>query len=102
MACGGWRHVAGEPGLAEVKRMYVADGYRGRGLSRVILAELEARALAAGVRRLRLETGTRQPEAIRLYESSGYVRIENFGVYRDHAGSRCFGKDLTAAARRLG
>jgi GNAT superfamily N-acetyltransferase len=94
MSCGGWRLVDGRPGLAEVKRMFVAPGYRGLGLSRVLLGELEATARAAGVRRFRMETGSRQPEAIRLYETSGYVRIEKFGVYKDHEGSTCFGKDL--------
>ncbi|HEY2831125.1 MAG TPA: GNAT family N-acetyltransferase [Sporichthyaceae bacterium] len=92
VVCGGWRLV--EPGLGEIKRMYVVDAHRRRGLSRVLLAELEATARAAGLRRLRLETGHAQPEAIRLYETSGYTRIDKFGVYRDHAGSTCFGKAL--------
>ncbi len=92
IACGGWRIVA--PGLAELKRMYVASGFRGRGLSRVLLAALEDSARAAGVTRLQLETGHRQPEAIRLYETSGYTRIDNFGVYRHDPGSTCLGKSL--------
>lgn len=91
MSCGGWRLVPGATGLAEIKRMYVAEAYRRRGLARVVLAELEASARAAGVTRIRLETGHRQPEAMALYGSSGYVRIENFGIYREHP---CFGKDL--------
>jgi GNAT superfamily N-acetyltransferase len=92
VACGGWRIV--EPGLAELKRMYVASGFRGRGLSRILLAALEDSARNAGVTRLRLETGHRQPEAIRLYETSGYTRIDKFGVYRHDPGSSCFGKSL--------
>jgi GNAT superfamily N-acetyltransferase len=92
IACGGWRIV--EPGLAELKRMYVASGFRGRGLSRILLAALEDSARDAGVTRLRLETGHRQPEAIRLYETSGYTRIDKFGVYRHDPGSTCFGKTL--------
>jgi GNAT superfamily N-acetyltransferase len=92
VACGGWRLV--EPGLAEIKRMYVVDAQRGRGLSRVLLAAIEDTARGAGVTRLRLETGYAQPEAIGLYETSGYVRIEKFGVYRDEPGSTCFGKEL--------
>jgi GNAT superfamily N-acetyltransferase len=92
VACGGWRLV--EPGLAEIKRMYVVDAQRGRGLSRVLLAAIEDTARAAGVTRLRLETGYAQPEAISLYETSGYRRIEKFGVYRDEPGSTCFGKTL--------
>src|SRR5581483_6340968 len=76
VTCGGWRVV--EPGLAEVKRMYVVEEHRGRGLSRHLLAAVESSAARAGMRRLRLETGYRQPEAIRLYETSGWTRIEKF------------------------
>jgi GNAT superfamily N-acetyltransferase len=93
VACGGWRVVA--PGLGELKRMYVVTAHRRRGLSRLMLAELEATARAAGLSRLRLETGHAQPEAIRLYETSGYTRIEKFGVYRDAPGSTCFGKTMS-------
>jgi GNAT superfamily N-acetyltransferase len=92
VACGGWRMV--EPGLAEVKRMYVVEAHRGRGLGRHLLAAIENSAARAGMRRLRLETGYRQPEAIRLYETSGWSRIAKFGVYRDEPGSSCFGKEL--------
>nr|WP_121226353.1 GNAT family N-acetyltransferase [Saccharothrix variisporea] len=99
VACGGWRaHDVADgsirPGDAEIKRMYTVDSVRGRGLSRQVLAELESSARAVGRTRMILETGTRQPEAIGLYESSGYERIDNFGVYRDHPESLCFGKEL--------
>ena len=93
MCCGGWRLVPAEPGLAEMKRLYVLEGYRRRGLARVALAELEATARAAGVRRFRLETGYMQPEAKRLYETSGYDRIPNYGIYAEGT-STCFAKDL--------
>jgi GNAT superfamily N-acetyltransferase len=83
-----------EAGLGEIKRMYVVDGHRRRGLSRLLLAELEATARAAGLGRLRLETGYAQPEAIALYETSGYRPVEKFGVYRDEPGARCYGKTL--------
>jgi GNAT superfamily N-acetyltransferase len=86
-------------GDAEVKRMYVVPAARGRRLSRVLLTELERRAVAAGQRRLVLETGTRQPEAIGLYTSSGYSEIPRFGVYRRDPRSRCFGKLLPVAAQ---
>ncbi|QFZ22817.1 GNAT family N-acetyltransferase [Saccharothrix syringae] len=99
VACGGWRaHDEAQhslrPGDAEIKRMYVADALRGRGLARRLLAALEDEARAQGRKRMVLETGTRQPEAISLYTSSGYTRIDNFGVYRDHPDSLCFAKDL--------
>nr|WP_184923914.1 GNAT family N-acetyltransferase [Saccharothrix ecbatanensis] len=99
VACGGWRahDVATDSlrtGDAEIKRMYVADAMRGRGLARVVLASLETAARAAGRKRMVLETGLRQPEAIRLYETSGYARIDNFGVYRHHPESLCFAKEI--------
>lgn len=99
VATGGWRaqDANGEGNLdgdAEVKRMYVTDAMRGRGLARRILAALEADARAAGRRRMVLETGTEQPEAIALYTSSGYETCEKFGYYRFHEESRCFAKTL--------
>ena len=53
--------------------MFVVAAHRDRGHARAVLAELERSAAAAGRRRAVLETGTRQPEAIALYTSSGYV-----------------------------
>lgn len=103
VACGGWRaHDGDEPdfrdGDAELKRMYVVPDARGLGLARCLLADLERRAVAAGKRRLVLETGTKQPEAIGLYTSAGYAEIRKFGVFRCEADSRCFAKELPVAA----
>ncbi|WP_424188701.1 GNAT family N-acetyltransferase [Actinokineospora sp. G85] len=94
VATGGWR-VRGEH-EAEIKRMYVSPAARGRGLARAVLAELERTAAAAGRRTLVLETGTKQPEAIALYESAGYVPVEPFGYYADEPESVYLGKDLLA------
>lgn len=80
---------------AEVKRMYVAPAARSLGLARAMLAHLEETARHAGVQVMVLETGIRQPEAIRLYETSGYRRVPGFGFYRDAPLSRCYGKRLT-------
>ena len=74
--------------------MYVAPGARGLGLARRMLARLEESAADVGARVMILETGTAQPEAMALYESSGYVRIESFGHYRDAPQNRCYGRDL--------
>lgn len=91
--CGAIRPFA-EPGVAEVKRMYVRPDARGRGLSRLILHELEKAALEFGCRCLILETGTRQPEAMALYERSGYSRCPCFGEYMGNPFSVCYRKDL--------
>src|SRR5689334_16060439 len=61
-----------------VKRMWVAPAVRGLGLGRRLLYELEARARAEGVRLMRLETRNELPEAIRMYETSGYREVEPF------------------------
>ncbi len=79
---------------AEVKRMYVRKAGRGKGTALAILAELESRARAFGVRRVLLETGSRQPEALGLYARAGYTRIPLFGRYVGAPFSVCFGKDL--------
>lgn len=92
VACGGWRRVDAE--LGEIKRMYVAREHRRRGLSRVVLAALEGSARAAGLRRLRLESGDRQPEAVALYTSSGWTPIPPFGLYASEEGNVCLGKEL--------
>ncbi|WP_308126424.1 GNAT family N-acetyltransferase [Rhodococcoides corynebacterioides] len=99
---GGWRaHDGGpeadglRPGDAEIKRMYVRPQARGRGVARAVLAAVERSATEAGRRRLVLETGLRQPEAIGLYTSSGYrPLVPKFGLYRHEEQSVCMVKDL--------
>jgi len=91
---GGLEEPAPRDGDAELKRMYVVPAVRGRGFARRLLAELERTASVAGARRMVLETGTRQPEAIALYRSSGYRPLPKFGIYREAPGSRCFAKPL--------
>jgi putative acetyltransferase len=85
-----------EVGAGEIKRLYVSPAARRLGVGRRLLAALEERAAAQGLRLLRLETGTRQPEAIRLYESSGYERIPCFGEYAADPFSVCYEKHLGA------
>lgn len=99
VATGGLRrHEDGADGggatEVELKRMYVIPEARGKGLSRVMLAELEDRARRMGASRIVLETGNRQPEAVSLYESSGYTRIEGFGFYACAPLSLSFEKKL--------
>ena len=96
---GAWRRrddveAFGTTDVAEIKRMYVAPSGRGRGLARLMLAHLEATAAEAGAAVSVLETGTAQPEAMALYESSGYVPVAKFGHYREYPSSRCYGKRL--------
>lgn len=82
VAGGGLRTIA--EGTGEIKRMYVTPRYRGRGVARALLVALEDRARELGLRRVRLDTGDQQPDALHLYRSAGYVEIENYNG-NDHA-----------------
>lgn len=83
---------------AELKRMYISPPLRGKGLGRRLLAALEAEARAlpgVGVRRLVLETGTRQAAALALYRAAGFRPIPLYGEYcLSPKTSICLGKDL--------
>jgi len=95
VGCGAWRPFApDEPKVVEIKRMFVEPKARGRGISRLILSELEVCARADRYSVVRLETGLRQPPAVGLYETSGYYRIEPYGRYRNDPLSVCFEKAL--------
>ncbi len=86
------------PGVGEVKRMYVTDAARGRGLARRLLVALEDAARELGHARLRLDTGPKQPHARRLYLSAGYAPIPD---YNGNAAATFWGeKELTARAAR--
>lgn len=78
VGCGG---VALFPDFAEVKRMYVRDTARGQGVADAILARIEAEVRSAGLSVLRLETGTRQIAAMRLYARTGFRECPAFGDY---------------------
>ncbi len=92
IGCGALRRI--DDTTVELKRMYVTPVGRRRGVSRRILSELEHLAAGFRYRVIRLETGLASPEAIGLYESSGYSRIAPFGQYVGSPGSICFEKHL--------
>ena len=83
-----------EPGVAEIKRMYVRPHARGRGIGRALLGALEAEAEALFAGRVVLETGARQLEAVELYRRAGYVEIERFEEYADSPLSLCMSRTL--------
>jgi GNAT superfamily N-acetyltransferase len=91
--CGGWRVHA--DGVAELKRMYVEPAFRRRGIAALVLAELERTAAAAGQRRVVLNSGERQPEALALYARAGYTPVAGYGVYADAPGAVFLGKELS-------
>jgi GNAT superfamily N-acetyltransferase len=78
----------------ELKRMYIAPEARRRGLGRRLLSAVEELAATLGYATVRLETGTRQPEAVALYARAGWTRIAPYGYWRESAESICFEKHL--------
>lgn len=78
----------------EVKRMFVPLKKRGKGIAALVLTELENWATEMGCKKCILETGEKQPEAIRLYSKNGYRIIPNYGQYAGVEASICFEKIL--------
>jgi GNAT superfamily N-acetyltransferase len=108
VACAGWRipsHFAGEEGsefgddVAEIKRMYASPTVRGTGVATSLLTAIEDAARERGMRRIILETGRRQPEAMRFYEKNGYQEIPGYGFYKDEPDCVCYGRDLSPRQR---
>jgi putative acetyltransferase len=83
--------------FGEIKRMYVSPVSRGQGVARQLLSTLEEKAMVAGCKRLALETGPYQPEALGLYASMGYERRGPFGKYTDDPLSVFMEKHLAPA-----
>lgn len=94
IACGAIKHYA--DGVMEVKRMFVDSGYRGRRIATQVLLELEKWTRELGYKKCILETGNKQPEAIRLYTKAGYTVTENYGQYIGVQNSVCFAKIIPA------
>jgi len=93
VGCGAFKEYA--PDSVEIKRMFVQPTHRQRGVARTVLAELETWATELGYANCVLETGKRQPEAIALYERSGYELTPNYGQYIGIDNSVCLRKTLT-------
>ena len=93
VACGAIKHY--DEGIIEIKRMYCIPESRGKGYASIILTELESWAKELGYTTTILETGYKQPEAIRLYEKNNFKRIPNYGQYDGVESSICFEKILT-------
>jgi GNAT superfamily N-acetyltransferase len=93
VACGAIKEF--DAGVMEVKRMYTLPEVRGQGIASRVLSELEKWAVTMSYTKCILETGRRQPEAIRVYEKNGYNIISNYGQYAGIANSVCFEKKIT-------
>ena len=83
-----------EPNVAEIKRMYTIPEYRGKGIAKAIVTELEVWVKEENYKTSILETGYLQHDAIGLYHKLGYEITENFGQYKDLTTSVCMKKIL--------
>ena len=92
IACGAIKQFS--KSAMEVKRMYTLASNRGKGVASEVLNELEKWAAEMNYSHCVLETGVRQPDAIRLYEKNGYLPVPNYGQYAGVENSRCFEKKL--------
>ena len=92
IGCGAFRLLDKRHG--EIKRMYVPHEARGRGLGRAVLATIETEAKRRGVRRLSLETGIHNHEALNLYRRAGYEDCPAFGPYKSDPLSLFMTKEL--------
>lgn len=90
VGCGAFRPVGDR--CAEIKRMFVRETARRRGIARQILRHLETEIRRRGFSSIVLETGRDQPEALALYEAEGYFPIATFLGYVGNPISRCFAK----------
>ncbi|MDE6319143.1 MAG: GNAT family N-acetyltransferase [Lachnospiraceae bacterium] len=79
---------------AEVKRVFIKQDYRGRGISYKLMERLENVAKEQGYRYLILESGEPLVAAMALYRKIGYKVIPNYGQYKDMHDSICMKKKL--------
>lgn len=93
VGCGAIKEQSKE--IMEIKRMFVPVNRRGLGIASRVLKELEDWARELNYIKCILETGEKQPEAIKLYEKNDYKVIPNFGQYENISNSLCFEKILS-------
>jgi GNAT superfamily N-acetyltransferase len=93
VGCGAFKKHSAS--AAEIKRMFVRPDNRGRGIAGQILTELEDWAKELNFSECILETGKKQPEAVKLYQKSGYKIIPNYGQYVGVENSVCMKKPIT-------
>ncbi|MGC3978338.1 MAG: GNAT family N-acetyltransferase [Paludibacteraceae bacterium] len=92
IGCGAIRQY--NQNTVEIKRMFVVENVREKGIGTKILTELEAWARELGFKNCILETGKMMPGAINLYIRNGYRNIPNYGQYEGMEKSICFQKEL--------
>jgi len=92
IACGAFKHHC--QGTAEVKRVFVAEPHRNKGIAKHLMRLLEAYAKTVGYTKFVVETGRDMLGAVTLYKRLGYREIPNYGDYKDLPNSICMEKAL--------
>ncbi|QAT50154.1 GNAT family N-acetyltransferase [Caproiciproducens sp. NJN-50] len=92
IACAGLKYY--KAGVAEVKRVFLREEYRGKGISILLLSALEKKAKEKGYHSLILETGKPLKAAMGLYQKTGFEMIDNYGPYKNMADSVCMQKTI--------
>ncbi len=92
VACASFKHI--DNNTVEIKRVFVREEYRGKGIAKSIMNEIENKAKEKGYSELVLETGRKMIVAVSLYKSLGYKEIPNYGQYKNMVKSVCMKKYL--------
>ena len=92
VACGCYKEYDAK--TVEIKRMYVDKAYRGKGISKMVLQELEKWAIEKDFHYAILETSIHFNVAKNLYKQAGYIVIPNYDQYEGLEESVCMKKKL--------
>ncbi|MFA9463188.1 MAG: GNAT family N-acetyltransferase [Velocimicrobium sp.] len=92
IACGAFKKF--DEKQAELKRVFLKQEFRGKGLATLLISQLEQAAREKGFDTMILETGEPLVAATKRYEKLGYHRISNYGQYVDMPNSICMSKLL--------
>ena len=92
VGCGCFKEI--DEDTVEIKRMYVNPYFRGFGVASLMIEALTRWARELFYKRAVLETGVKQPEAIKLYGKHGFEKIPPFDPYIGIPNSVCMGKLL--------
>ena len=93
VACSGLKRYSDTE--AEIKRVWVEPGYRGKHIASKMMQHLEEKAKQFGFSRLILQTREIMPDAVGLYKSLGYHRINNYPPYDTLDGAICLAKEIS-------
>ena len=85
------------PQVAEIKRLYVRDQARGKGLGRTLVQAILETAAERGYAEVKLDTLPHMQAAIALYRSFGFTEVPAYGSH-PYPGLVTLGKTLQKPA----